>query len=219
MLTATEGFRHDSIATARDVMSSLAALGGDFTVTMTEDLTSINAATLANHDVLFFALTSGELQFTAEQRGAILSFVSEGKGFVGAHSASDTLRGWAEYGRLVGAYVTEHPWTQQATVIVEDQSHPSMTGAGERFTLMEEFYTFGENPRPRVHMLLRLDPASVGSAGDYPLAWAQTYGAGRTYYNALGHFPETWRNQWFQRQLTGAIRWAAGGRQSLIANP
>jgi len=58
-------------------------------------------------------------------------------------------------------------------------------------------------------VLLRLDPDSVGAAGDFPLAWTQSFGAGRAYYNALGHFSETWRDTRFQRQITGAIRWAA----------
>ena len=58
-------------------------------------------------------------------------------------------------------------------------------------------------------MLLRLDPASVGSAGDYPLAWVHPYGNGRVYYNALGHFSSTWDDARFQQQLIGAIRWAA----------
>ena len=74
---------------------------------------------------------------------------------------------------------------------------------------MEEFYTFRENPRPRVQVLVRLDAASVGSTGDYPIAWAQSFGSGRAYYNALGHFPETWRDPRFRRQMIGAIRWAA----------
>jgi type 1 glutamine amidotransferase len=208
MLTATAGFRHDSIATARQVMSSLAA-GGEFTVTTTEDLAAINASALASHDVLFFALTSGELAFTTEQRAAILGFVSNGGGFMGAHSATDTLYDWPQYGQLVGAYFKEHPWTQLASVIVEERSHPSTSTLGDRFSIEEEFYTFRENPRPRVQVLLRLDPASVGSSGDYPLAWSQSFGNGRVYYNALGHFPATWNNTLFQRQLTGAIRWAA----------
>jgi type 1 glutamine amidotransferase len=74
---------------------------------------------------------------------------------------------------------------------------------------MEEFYTFRENPRGRVQVLMRLDPASVGASGDYPLAWAQPFGSGRSYYNALGHFPETWRDERFQQQMTAAVRWAA----------
>ena len=208
MLTATAGFRHDSIPVARDVMASLAAAGG-FTVTATEDVSSITASSLANYDVIFFALTSGELAFSADQKAAIVSFVSGGKGFLGVHSASDTLYEWADYGRLVGAYFKEHPWTRQGTVVVEDMSHPATAGLGDRFALTEEFYTFRENPRQRVQVLLRLDPDSVGAAGDFPLAWAQPFGAGRAYYNALGHFPETWRDARFQRQLAGAVRWAA----------
>jgi type 1 glutamine amidotransferase len=209
MLTATAGFRHDAIPVARQVMTSLAASTREFTVTATEDLSSVTAAGLANYDVLFFALTSGELEFTPEQKTAIIAFVDGGKGFIGAHSASDTLYGWPDYGRLVGAYFKEHPWTQPGTVIVEDRSHPSTAEAGDRFTLTEEFYTFRDNPRPRVQVLLRLDATSVGASGDYPLAWAAPFGSGRTYYNALGHFPDTWSDVRFQRQLLGAIRWLA----------
>jgi len=209
MLTATAGFRHDSIGAARQVMAALGA-NAEFAVTATEDVSSIDSSTLAPYDVLFFALTSGELAFTAAQKAAILAFVSNGKGFLGAHSATDTLYEWPEYGQLVGAYFKEHPWTQQATVLVEDAAHPATRGLSDRLSLLEEFYTFRENPRPRVHVLLRLDPASVGASGDYPLAWSQSYGSGRVYYNALGHFSETWRDARFQQQLAGAIRWLAG---------
>ena len=182
---------------------------GGLAVTATEDLAAVSPSALASHDVLMFALTSGELAFAADQKAAIVDFVSGGGGFVGVHSASDTLYEWPEYGQLVGAYFKEHPWTQQGTVIVEDPAHPAMGGVADGFSVLEEFYTFRENPRPRLHVLLRLDAASVGSTGDYPLAWVQSYGSGRAYYNALGHFPETWRDPRFQRQLAGAIRWVA----------
>ena len=210
MLTATRGFRHDSIPVAKEVMIGLAASSGTFTVTTTEDVSSITAATLSAYDVIFFALTTGELEFTPDQKSAIVNFVSQGKGFLGVHSATDTLYEWPDYGRLVGAYFKEHPWTQPATVIVEDPSSPSTAGLGDRFSINEEFYTFRDDPRPRVHVLLRLDAQSVGATGDYPLAWTQSFGAGRSYYNALGHFAETWRDSRFQRQLIGAVQWAAG---------
>jgi type 1 glutamine amidotransferase len=210
MLTATRGFRHDSIPVAREVMTSLAASTGTFTVTTTEDVSSITSTTLSAYDVIFFALTTGELEFSAVQRSAIVDFVSQGKGFLGVHSASDTLYEWPDYGRLVGAYFKEHPWTQPATVVVEDPANPSTAGLGDRFAITEEFYTFRDNPRQRVHVLLRLDAQSVGATGDYPLAWTQSFGSGRSYYNALGHFTETWRDSRFQRQLVGAIQWASG---------
>lgn len=209
MLTATAGFRHDSIPTARQVMATMAASGG-FSVTPTEDLSLIATDTLRNYDVVMFALTSGELPFSAVQKSALVDFVSSGHGFIGVHSATDTLYEWPDYGRLIGAYFKEHPWTQQGSVVVESPSHPASGGLAERFSITEEFYTFQDNPRGRVDVLLRLDPASVGATGDYPLAWAHAFGAGRAYYNALGHFPETWRDGRFQRLLASAVAWTSG---------
>ena len=208
MLTATAGFRHDSIGTAREVLPILGSSNG-FTIAATEDLNAFSTSNLANFDVVMFANTSGELPFTADQRISLLDFVRAGKGFVGTHSATDTLREWTEYGRLVGAYVVDHPWTQQARVIVEDTSHPA-TSARDTFSVEEEFYVFGDNPRGRVQVLMRLDPVSVGSSGDYPLVWAQSFGNGRAYYNALGHFPATWRDSRFQAQLIAALKWTGG---------
>lgn len=210
MLTATAGFRHESIAAARQVVPALGAATGEFTVTAADEIAAVTGASLANHDVLFFALTSGELPFTEEQKAAILAFVSRGGGMLGAHSATDTLYSWPDYGTLIGAYFKEHPWTRPASVVVEDVMHPATAGLGDRFSIEEEFYTFRENPRPRVHVLLRLDAASVGDAGDYPLAWTLTHGGGRVYYNALGHFPATWNDRRFQQQIAAAIRWTAG---------
>jgi type 1 glutamine amidotransferase len=209
VVTATAGFRHDSIPAAVSTLRSLAVASGEFTVTATEDLSMLSAATLAAHDVVMFALTTGELSLSGAQKSALIDFVDRGGGFVGVHSASDTLYDWPDYGRLVGAYFRDHPWTQQGTVVVEDQSHPATAGLGGQFSIREEFYTFRDDPRPRVQVLLRLDAGSVAATGDYPLAWSQAFGGGRSYYNALGHFSETWSDPRFQRQIAGAIRWTA----------
>jgi type 1 glutamine amidotransferase len=209
MLTATAGFRHGSIPAARQAMSELASRSGAFVVTPTEALEEVTATRLAATDVLMFALTTGELAFDADQKAAIVAFVNRGGGFIGIHSAADTLYQWPDYGRLVGAYFKEHPWTEDATVTVEDRTHPISAGLGASFQLVEEYYTFQQSPRSSAHVLLSLDTASVGAQGDYPLAWTQTVGLGRTYYNALGHFDETWQNAAFQSQLVNAIRWVA----------
>jgi len=209
MITTTFGFRHDSIATAQQVVGDLAMRTGEFTVTITEDLSTISEQRLAQTSVLLFALTTGELPLSDAQKAAIVAFVNNGGGFIGVHSAADTLYDWPDYGRIVGAYFKEHPWTQEASVNVEDRSHPITSSLGASFRLLDEYYTFRQNPRPSVHVLLSLDPASVGATGDYPLAWAQTIGRGRSYYNALGHFDSTWRDAGFQTQIRNAIRWAS----------
>jgi type 1 glutamine amidotransferase len=210
VLTATAGFRHDAIPVAQQVLADIAARNG-FTLRATEDVRTITAVSLGSTDVLVFALTTGELPFDAGQRDAITAFVEQsGGGFIGVHSASDTLYEWPDYGRIVGAYFKEHPWTQEANVTVEDRTHAIDAGLPASFRLLEEYYTFRQNPRPSVHVLLSLDAPSVGASGDYPLAWTQTIGRGRSYYNALGHFDSTWRDARFQQQIANAIRWAAG---------
>jgi len=210
MLTATAGFRHDSIPAAKQTLADLAARSGTFSVTATESLPDVNAASLGSTDVLMFTLTTGELAFTPAQKDAIVAFVNGGGGFIGFHSATDTLYQWPDYGRIVGAYFKEHPWTREAAVTVEDRAHPITAGLSSSFRLLEEFYVFRENPRPSVHVLMSLDAASVGAQGDYPLSWTQTIGRGRSYYNALGHFDSTWHDAAFQATVVNAIRWAGG---------
>jgi type 1 glutamine amidotransferase len=139
----------------------------------------------------------------------MVAFVENGGGFVGVHSAADTLYEWPDYGRLVGAYFKEHPWTQEAVVSVEDRSHPASADLDASIRLREEFYTFRTDPRTAAHVLLRLDAASVQAQGDFPLAWTQAVARGRSCYNALGHFAQTWSDPRFQVMLKNAIRWAA----------
>jgi uncharacterized protein len=213
VVTATAGFQHDSIPIARDVLTRLGRESEAYDVTDipdVESLTRLTAETLAVHDAVFFANTSGELPFDAGQKQALLDFVAGGRGFLGTHSASDTFYTWPEYGQLVGAYFSEHPWTQQAVIAVEDERHPLCAGLGAAFALEDEIYVFRSNPRPRVRVLLSLQAASVGAVGDFPLSWCARYGAGRTFYAAFGHFDAVWQDANVQRHLLAAVRWATG---------
>ncbi len=170
-MTATAGYTHDSIPVARDVLTRLGQDSGAFEVTLLPDLSGLaglTAQTLAAHDAVFFLNTSGELPLDGAQKGALLEFVAGGGGYLGAHAASDTFYTWPEYGDLVGAYFQEHPWTQAVRIIVEDETHPLTAGLGSGFSLTEEVYVFRSNPRPRAHVLLRLDPASVNAKRGLP---------------------------------------------------
>jgi hypothetical protein len=62
--------------------------------------------------------------------------------------------------------------------------------------------------RTRLCVLARLDTGSGGP--DRPLVWCRRDGGGRVFYDALGHFDQTWRDS---RQLDlarGGIDWAVG---------
>jgi hypothetical protein len=73
--------------------------------------------------------------------------------------------------------------------------------------------------RDRVHVLISFDSdrtdftgvKSWEKGGDYPEAWCQNLGKGRTFYTSIGHREDLWRSDpTFRAFMTGAIRWALG---------
>ena len=216
-ITHSAGYRHDSLPVSADVMRSVASASGKLEVTATEDVSLLNAATLRSYDAVFF-FTSGDLPMSDQQKRELLEFVRSGKGFAGAHSATDTFYGWPEYGDLIGAYFNGHPWVQPARMIVEDASHPASAHLAPGWTIQEEFYQFKNLSRDRVRVLMRLDTTSVDlnakdvnpGTDDFPVAWVRNYGSGRVFYTALGHFEETWRDPRFQQTLLNAMLWITG---------
>jgi uncharacterized protein (TIGR03437 family) len=209
-VTHSAGFRHGSIETARRVLTGFPSLR----VTATEDLSQLVADRLRFYDAVFF-YTSGELAISPSQRQDLLDYVRSGKGFGGVHSATDTLYGWEEYGDLIGGYFDGHPWTEVVRIDVEDPSHPAVRHLPLSFPILEEIYQFRAWDRRKVRVLLTLDTTSVDMTregvnrkdGDFALAWCREYGSGRVYYNALGHFDETWLDVRFQSMIYQALLW------------
>jgi type 1 glutamine amidotransferase len=217
-LSHSAGFVHESRIHAGQVITQLGQSSGAFTVTSTEDPNLINAANLANYDAVVF-FTSGELPFNDAQKAALLQFVRSGKGFIGFHSATDTLYNWPEYGELIGGYFQTHPWTQTVTIRVEDRDHRATRHLGSSFTLNDEIYQFRAWSRSAVNVLVSLDLASVPPDdarpdrrpdNDYALAWTKSYGAGRVFYSAFGHFDEVWDDPRIQHFVKQGILWAVG---------
>ncbi len=217
-ITYTAGFRHASIAASQQALLDIASRSNrQLEVVPSEDLSLISADHLKSFDALFF-FTSGELPLSDQQKADMLQFVREGKGFGGAHSATDTLYTWPDYGDLIGAYFDGHPWTQTVSIDVEDPDHPSMRALAPSFRIQDEIYQFRNFSRDRVRVLMTLDTGSVDmnapginrTDGDFALAWCSNYGNGRVFYTALGHFDETWQDPRIQNMLSNALLWITG---------
>lgn len=217
-LTHTAGFRHDVLTLSHEIVRDLANSAGTFEVTVTEDCSTISETGLRAYDAVFF-YTTGELPIDEGQKRALLEFVSAGKGFAGAHSATDTFYNWPEYGELIGGYFDGHPWHEEVTARVEDPRHPATAHLPASFAITDEIYQFRNWSRDRVQVLLSLDPASVDLTApgvnradrDFALAWTRRHGNGRVFYTALGHRAEVWRDERFRRHLLGGLLWVMGG--------
>ncbi|MEL7059375.1 MAG: ThuA domain-containing protein [Acidobacteriota bacterium] len=215
VFTRTEGFAHPSIADGVLLIETLGVEEG-FSVTVTDEATDIEPATLSGVQVVVWMSTTGDV-LDPEQEDAFRAFMNAGGGYVGVHASVDCEYGWPWYGELLGngAWFGGHPPTQEATLVLE---RPDAPGAGtfEATTpFTEEWFNFQANPRPVVDVVMTVDESSYdpgpGAMGDdHPIAWSHAFAGGRVFYTALGHRPETYSDPRFVEQIREAIVWAAG---------
>jgi type 1 glutamine amidotransferase len=214
VFTKTTGFRHDSIPDGVALVRALGAANG-FGVDASEDAAVFNSRDLRNYRAVIFLNTTGEVLGPA-QKAAFRTYVRQGGGWVGVHSAADTEHAWPFYGQLLGrgAWFVSHPAIQTATLQREDADHPSTRSYPAAFSFTDEWYNFQTDPREVVDVLLSLDESSYdpgdGAMGDHPIAWCHAIGLGRAWYTGLGHRPETYADPAFARHLLGGILWATG---------
>ena len=167
--TKTAGYRHDSIPTAIQTITSLGngslslpASAVDpsisslrWTTVNTEDETLFHNYTyLAQFDAIGFVSTTDQ---DPPRTGTVLDdqglrnfarYIEQGGGFFGIHSASATLFGAPFYGRLVGAFFDYHPQIQNVTVKAVSTAHPSTSRwPADGLSIYEEVYNFRSDPR------------------------------------------------------------------------
>lgn len=232
------GYQHESISHALATIERLGRESGTYDTYIRTDSQPITkrpilfntgtgiatgeqflARDLNYFDAIFF-FGVREIDLTPEQRADLLSFIKEdGKGFIAAHSGATAFFSWPEFGDMLGGRFDEHPWgITDATVIVEDPEFPAMKHFPRVSVRNDEHYQLKGFSRENVRVLAGLDvrkldlkvPLVHRTDGDFPVAWAKTYGKGRVFYSTLGHAAETWDDPIVQKMYFEAIKWALG---------
>jgi type 1 glutamine amidotransferase/Spy/CpxP family protein refolding chaperone len=180
---------------------------------------------LKTYDAVFFLNTTGELP--VPDLAALLKWVEEGHGFIGAHSASDTLHQSPAYLGFLGGEFAGHGAQETVELHNVDPKHPACAALGATLTVHEEMYLFKNYEQGKVHPLLNMNAhPNQKTPGHYPVAWSKELGKGRVFYTSLGHREDIWDGEWkdrdgrrqnspevsaaFQKHLLGGIRWALG---------
>ena len=213
VVTHTTGFRHGSIPVAEAALRDLAPelYQAEFCRTAADVIQLLTPASLTRFHAVFFANTTGNLGIPDLQ--GFLSWISNGGGFLGAHSASDTYHDAPEFLAMLGGEFETHGSIVEADVRVDDASHPAVAHVAPRFRITDELYRFTRFDRANTRVLLSLDrvpPDGVGESGqpaELPMAWHRTHGSGRVFYTAFGHRDEVWQDARFRQHLREAIRW------------
>lgn len=224
-----EGFFHDQgIAGANKALELMGAKTGAFSVDISREYASLEAANLANYDALVFNNTTRLDDFpwglTAAHKQAILAFVRSGKGIIGIHSATDNFYKWPEGQQMMGASFFGHPWAGGGTWAfkLDEPAHP-LTKAfeGKGFKLKDEIYQFKEPySRTSCRVLLSIDLSDevtdtggkrkARKDGDYAVSWIKKEGDGRIFYCSLGHGMNVFQEPAILRFYLDGIQYALG---------
>ncbi len=229
VFSKTNGFRDDpAVKASNQALSDIAARRA-WSAVVTENGAVFNTEQLRRFKAVVWNNTSGDV-LTLEQRAAFQAYIENGGGFVGIHGAGgDPKYAWQWYvTTLIGAQFIGHtlsPQFQQASIVIEDATHPATKGLESPWVRTDEWYSFEKDPRANgVHVLATLDEHTYSPVmalpvvmkprdirmGDHPIIWAHCVKNGRAFYSALGHSASTYSEQEHLKMLEGAIAWAAG---------
>ncbi|MCH2134302.1 MAG: ThuA domain-containing protein [Phycisphaerales bacterium] len=209
VFSKTAGFRHGCIEPSVKAMQEISE--GHFIVEATEDSSEFTPGNLSRFDAVVFMNTTQDV-LDETQQAAFEEYLLTGGGYVGVHAAADTEYDWPFYGKLLGgAWFKTHPAVQEATVIVEDGHHPTMSHLPEKWVRTDEWYEYRANPRDHVHVLASLDESTYqvrDGMGDHPIVWTTPVGKGAAIYTGGGHTDESFSEPAFREHLLRSVHWA-----------
>lgn len=223
VLTERGGFHEPYVVAGLAWLTQLAA-DSNFVFDVYNNTDSINDAFLARYQV-FVQLNYPPYMWTSTAMAAFVKFIEQGKGggWVGFHHASllgefDGYPLWPWFSQFMGGIRFKNYIAALVAgdVNVEDKKHPCMKGLPSTFRIdHEEWYTYDKNPRPGVHVLASVNEASYSppsdiKMGDHPVIWTNVKMKARNIYIQMGHHPDHFKNESYEKLVRNAIFWAAG---------
>lgn len=208
-----EGHEPDQVATRFAKIFE----ANDYTVEVSETLDSfLDAEKLLGLDLIVPIWTMGEID--KEACNNVVEAVADGVGLAGCHGGMcDAFRNSTQWQFMTGGNWVSHPGGDSVTYPVNMLStgHPLTEGIPDFEVTSEQYYLhidpavtiLASTPFPQV----RWYHSSNGHV-DMPIAWCKMWGAGRVYYNALGHHNDTFDIPEAMDMMTRGLLWAGEGK-------
>lgn len=155
---------------------------------------------------------------TAAQRDPVLKAVAEhGVGLAGCHGGMcDAFRTDTEWQFLTGSQWVAHPGNdgvRYQVKIARDNPHPITDGLPDFDVVSEQYYLHVD---PGVNTLAYTEFPTPGAGGPHvhnackmPQVYTKFYGAGRVFYNALGHHRDVLEAEVPRELMRRGFLWAA----------
>lgn len=208
IFSKTEGYRHKSIEAGIEAIK-LRCAQNHISADATENSRWFNKKKLREYDAVLFLSTSGDV-LGKKQETALQDFIWSGGGFVGIHGATTTEYDWEWFGNMIGGYFDGHPEPQEATLIIDDSTHPATKHLPRTWIHFDEWYNF-RWINDDFNVLISVDESTYKGGkhkNGHPIAWYKSFEGGRIFYTALGHTDESYSEEHFLNHLMGGILYA-----------
>ncbi len=157
-------------------------------------------------------------QITAEQLNPVLKAVKDhGVGIAGCHGGMcDSFRTDTEWQFMTGGQWVAHPGNDGVKYMINiDRNNPhEITDGIPDFEVVSEQYYLHTDPGNNVLAKTAfptsgVDGPHVANACKMPQIWTKMYGAGRVFYNALGHHCDVLEAEHPKEIMRRGFLWAA----------
>lgn len=187
----------------------------NFKVSVRQDLDAFLDTDLTGPNLIIPIWTMGEI--TYEQRKAVTDAVMSGVGLAGCHGGMcDSFRNDTEWQFMTGGQWVAHPGNdgvRYAVHIDRSKLHPITDGLPD-FDVESEQYYLHTDPGNIVLAYCEFPTPGVGGPHEgnpcrMPQVWTKAFGAGKVFYNALGHQATTLASGTAREIMRRGFLWAA----------
>ena len=168
--------------------------------------------------------TDGSKPISEKGMERFLKAVEDGKGFVGFHAATDTMKTPGEafenqenvhpFITMIGGEFIRHDDQQTAPMVITKPADiPWLKDKGDAFSLWDEWYALKNFSKDLRVILIQETKDMVGPSYNrpaFPATWAHMYGKGRSAYTSIGHLNRIWEDDEYAQFFGELLEWSVG---------
>jgi type 1 glutamine amidotransferase len=182
-----------------------------FEVTLSETLDALlDTERMKTYDLIVPNWTMG--QISGDQENALIKAVESGAGLGGFHGGmGDAFRGQTSFQFVVGGQFVAHPDNMKDYVVhIAKMADPIVAGLKD-FAVHSEQYYMHVDPSNEVLATTTFDTTSAPWVNGtvMPVVWKRKYGAGRVFYQSIGHGPKEFEIPEVREITKRGLIWAA----------
>jgi type 1 glutamine amidotransferase len=142
----------------------------------------------------------------SKTRMAIEAYLHTGGALLGLHTASICFSDWHQWGSLLGGrWVWGTSWHPQPEIVTVVPDKDNALADLPPFEIQDELYS-NLLLEPGAQVLAHAHSAAMPTS--QPIVWANTVGAGRVIYDALGHDSASLHHPSHAQLLRESVKWA-----------